>query len=385
MHKFLYLISIFLAGYQGIFAQYRLRIELIVPNVQDVDSFFIAGSFNNWQPADKAYGFLKNDEKLIYEKSELPSGIYEFKITRGSWDKVESTNNGTDINNRFINLSSDTIIQISVEGWKDNFVRAPKMHTASKNVHLLDSSFHMSKLGRDRPVWIYLPPDYNSGKKRYPVIYMHDGQNLFDSFTSGFGEWGVDEILDSLSAAGKTSSIVIGIDNGPHRLNEYNPYNNARFGEGEGEAYINFIIKDLKPFVDKNYRTLSAKENTIIAGSSMGGLISYYAALKYPSVFGKAGIFSPAFWIAPDILPLTDTLAPQAKGMYFFYMGEKEGEEMISSMNAVTLNLGKSSGALIYTVVDPGGKHHEYSWKKWFPEFYLWVSSNGLNHIIKQD
>jgi alpha-glucosidase len=212
---------------------------------------------------------------------------------------------------------------------------------------------------------------------------MHDGQNLFDESQAGFGEWGIDETLDSLASAGKPMAIVIGIENGPKRMNEYKPYFFARAGDGEGDAYMDFIINDLKPAVDKRYRTLKTKENTIIAGSSMGGLISYYAALKYDNVFGRAGVFSPAFWTAPEILSLTDSLAPKAKGMYFFYMGVLEGEEMMRKMDDVTASLGRSSSALIYNISDPAGNHNESAWRKWFAEFYLWITGNGLNHIIK--
>ena len=369
--------------YNKTYSQYKLRIEVSVPSAFKSDSIFVAGSFNNWDPGNPAFSFSQINGTLVFEKKDVPKGIYEYKFTRGSWDKVETAENGGDIKNRLLNISSDTILQYSIINWKNNFAPVAKPHTASANVHVLDTAFHMTKLNRERRIWIYLPPDYKKAKKRYPVIYMQDGQNLFDVFTSGYGEWGIDEILDSLSAAGKPASIIVGIDNGPRRMNEYNPYAFEKFGEGEGDRYIDFIIKDLKPYIDKHYKTLSSKENTIIAGSSMGGLISYYAALRYSSVFGRAGVFSPAFWTAPAILPLTDSLAPQSRGMFFFYMGELEGEEMMNNMNNVIEQLGKSSNALLYTVTDPDGRHNEEAWRKWFTEFYLWVTSNGLNHIIR--
>jgi len=354
-----------------------------VPPATINDSIFIAGSFNNWEPGNLGYYLVPENNKWVFEKKDLQKGIYEYKFTRGTWDKVETAGNGDDVQNRLLDLSSDTTLQFSIESWKDNFIQKARPNTASDNVHILDTSFHMKKLDRNRRIWIYLPPGYKNGIKRYPVIYMHDGQNLFDMASSAYGEWGVDEIIDSLAAKGKAASIVIGIENGPRRMNEYNPYYFERAGEGEGDAYIDFIMNDLKPFVDKHYKTLPSKENTFIAGSSMGGLISYYAALKHPSVFGRAGVFSPSFWIAPPILSLTDSLASRSGGMYFFYIGKLEGNDMIKNMNKVAEQLGKSSKALIYTVIDPDGRHNEEAWRKWFVEFYLWVTSNGLNHIIK--
>jgi len=139
----------------------------------------------------------------------------------------------------------------------------------------------------------------------------------------------------------------------------------------------------LKPFIDKKYRTLTSKENTIIAGSSMGGLIAYYAALKYPGVFGKAGIFSPAFWTANEIEQLTDSVGNQVKGKFFFYMGEKEGEKYVSDMVRIQEKIGKKSTAMIYSLIDSAGLHNEQSWKKWFAEFYNWIIADGYNVITK--
>lgn len=373
-----------LSTYPKIYGQYTLRIEVKVSGDIQNDSIFIAGSFNNWDSHNVEYSLRKIAGKYIFEKQDIPKGIYEYKFTRGSWKTVEAGNSGSDIQNGVLKLTSDTTIQHTIADWKDHFTPIPKPHTASNNVHLMDSAFHMSKLNRDRKIWIYLPPGYHSGSKKYPVFYMHDGQNLFDAALSGYGEWGIDEILDSLACLKVPQSIVIGIENGTRRMNEYNPYFFEKSGAGEGDEYIDFIVNELKPYVDKHYQTLPSKENTIIAGSSLGGLISYFAALKYPSVFGRAGIFSPAFWIAPQILSLTDSLAPQAKGMFFFYIGKLEGVNMMIDMNAVISKLGRSSNAFLYTITDPTGIHNEDAWRKWFPEFYLWATSNGHNHIIRQ-
>lgn len=216
-------------------------------------------------------------------------------------------------------------------------------------------------------------------------MYMHDGQNIFDESTSGFGEWGVDECADSLIKNGKPACIIVGIDNGPNRMTEYNPYDSKDFGKGTGDQYLEFIVKNLKPYIDKHYRTLTTNENTIIAGSSMGGLISYYAMLKYPEVFGKGGIFSPAFWTASAIKELTDLSGDKIKGTVFFYVGGQEGEQYVADMKEITDQLGKNSKAFIYAVTDPAGAHNEAAWRKWFHEFYKWVLANGFNNIVDLD
>jgi predicted alpha/beta superfamily hydrolase len=223
----------------------------------------------------------------------------------------------------------------------------------------------------------------SKNKKRYPVLYMHDGQNVFDAYTAPYGEWGVDECLDTLIKNGTAASIVVGIDCGSKRMNEYNPYFFEKFGEGEGDKYVDFIVKTLKPYIDKHYRTLKGKENTAIAGSSMGGLISYYAILTHPNVFGRAGVFSPAFWTAPAIRQLTDSLASNVDGKIFFYMGELEGGTYVEDMKNIADSIGKKSNAVIYSVIDPASRHNEQAWQKWFPEFYRWMMGDGFNNQVK--
>ena len=304
------------------------------------DKIFIVGSFNNWDPSSKDYNFNIEESGTGYVEIILPAGNYEYKFTRGSWDRVESTVDGKDIDNRILVLQKDTTVYISIGGWKDDFISAPviKNHTASSQVKILDSTFTIPQLNRKRRIWIYLPADYQQRKKKkYPVIYMHDGQNLFNEATSGFGEWGVDEYLDSLFKKEKNKSIIIGIDNGQDkRMNEYNPYTFQQFGKGEGNKYVDFLVQTLKPYIDKRFHTLPDKKNTFIAGSSMGGLISLYAVLKYPEIFGGAGFFSPAFWTAGDLDKDVNRLGPNIKSKLFFYAGGNEGDKMVPDMKRIT-------------------------------------------------
>ncbi len=347
------------------------------------DSVFLAGSFNNWNPGSHSYKFSNSKENNFDISIVLPSGIYEYKTTRGDWNRVECSFEGKDIENRYLSISSDTSIIIDIEAWKDDFPQATRKHSATKQVQLLDTLFFIPQLNRNRKIWIYLPEGYANSKKKYPVMYMHDGQNVFDDATSDFGEWGVDECLDSLIKTGKTACIVIGIENGPQRMNEYNPFEFRNFGKGEADLYLDFIVDILKPFIDNKYRTLSNNENTIITGSSMGGLVSYYAMLRNPEVFGKAGIFSPAFWTAPEIMNFTDSLAYNVDGKFFFYGGGKEGDDFINDMEEIAEQLGKKSSSMIYSVIDPAGLHNEKAWRKWFAEFYIWIMASGYNTVIK--
>lgn len=370
-------------------AQFRVIFKLLsAPPSHRNEPVFIAGNFNSWNPGNTWYMFNNSNQLSL----QLDAGEYEYKCTRGSWDKVEIKAGGKDIENRVLKIQSDTTVEITVEAWRDDMAAPEKKHTANSRVQVIDTAFRIPQLNRTRRIWVYLPEGYETGNKRYPVLYMHDGQNLFDEYTADSGEWQVDESMDSLVAKGRQACIVVGIDNaGEARMNEYNLFNLVltEFKDGsktfspEGKEYIDFLAHTLKPFIDKKYRTLPARENTVIAGSSMGALISYYAMLLEPGVFGKAGIFSPSFWTNPSLASFTDSLAGKMSGKFFFYAGAKESASMVSDMQAVQEELGEGSSCMIYSVVDPEGSHNSKSWKKWFAEFYAWIMADGFNYVVR--
>jgi len=355
------------------FSQHTVRFTISSIPANTSDSIYLAGSFNGWNPQDNSYRLQKNEAGNYFFETKLADGMHEFKITRGSWAKVECQKTGGDILNRSLRLSSDTSISLIVEEWADRFVRKPRVSTAGKNVHIIDTAFVIPQLNRVRRVWIYLPPSYNTSNKKYAVLYMHDGQNVFDNLTSFAGEWGVDELLDSISGR-KKEIIVVAVDHGgPKRINEYCPYEMERFGKGEGDQYLDFLVKTLKPFIDKNYRTEKDKQNTFIAGSSMGGLISMYAVLKYPKTFGGAGVFSPAFWVGPKIFDDINTKGKLVNSKIYFYCGGQEGESMEPDMTRAFEAMRKVSKSKMECMVRPDGKHTEWVWREEFPLFYLWL------------
>ncbi len=353
-------------------AQYKVVIGIgpLPAYHQQVSDIYIAGSFNGWNPADKNYKLEHKGDGEYEIKLKLSQGAYEYKFTRGSWDKVETDKNGKGIGNRELIVTGDASYILNIEGWQDHFPTAPKISTAGRQVRILDTAFFIPQLNRYRRIWIYLPAGY-SGNKRYPVLYLHDGQNVFDDSTSFSGEWGVDEFLDTTSLA---SMIVVAVDNGgQYRLNEYSPYDMDRYGKGEGQAYVDFLVKTLKPKIDKQFRTYRGKRHTYIAGSSMGGLISMYAVLKYPNVFGSAGIFSPAFWVAPKIFDLMDSRGKRVRSTLYFYAGKHEGETMVPDMLKAFEKMSKLTESKMISVIRDEGRHHESSWRKEFPLFYQWI------------
>lgn len=355
----------------------HLRVDSLPPEPKTLD-LYIAGSFNGWNPGDEKYMFQRMGNGQFYLDLNLPDGIHEFKITRGSWKETECKADGSDRPNRVLKVTKEETITLNIEAWKDAFAEQNIPHTASKQVRVVDTAFYIPQLKRKRRVLIYLPEDYATSRKRYPVLYMHDGQNLFDQATSFSGEWGVDEYMDT-TRAGKC--IVVGVDNGGQkRVNEYCPYDFSPDGKtvkdnpGEGQQYVDFLAKTLKPYIDKRYRTKKESRNTFISGSSMGGLISLYAIIRYPDVFGGAGVFSPSVWICKDeLLQLIGKRGTKVKGRVYLYCGKKEGPGMVPNTLLTFEKLAAVSKARITTVIRDEGTHNEAVWRKEFPLFYEWI------------
>lgn len=242
--------------------------------------------------------------------------------------------------------------------------------TASKQV----SSFTIEapQLNTTKKIWIYLPKSYQLSDKRYPVIYMPDGQNLFDKKTAYAEEWEVDETLDRLNA----EVIVIGIEHGNEkRIDELTPFKNEKYGGGKADEYLEFIVKTLKPYIDTNYRTKTKAKNTTIFGSSLGGLVSFYAILKYPEIFGKAGVFSPSFWFSKDIYDLMEK-APETKARIYLLCGDNESGDMVTDINKMNRLLERNRCyclKLTKKVIVKGGQHNEKLWREGFENAYLWL------------
>ena len=379
MMKKLIVFGLFFLQLLQVSAQNFKKLTIIIAELPEIDladlTVYLTGDFNNWNPKNDAHQFKINKQSQLQLTLSLTVSIVNFKITKGSWEKVECNAYGEGITNRSLKLNNDTTIYLKIPGFTDQFTNKIVESTRSKNVKILDSAFYIPQLGVKRRIWVYLPTSYQKGKMKYPVMYMHDGQNLFDKVTSGFGEWGVDEILDSIYKSDDKESIVVGIDHGGgDRLLEYNPFD-SRFGKGKGDAYVDFIVKTLKPLIDQNYRTLKTPKTTSIIGSSMGGLISLYATLKYPKIFGVAGVFSPAFSVAPLIYDFAEKNKLKKKTRIFFLAGELESKEMVPNMRKMYDLLIKKGypAANLKFVIQPDGQHSEWFWHREFPEFYKWL------------
>jgi len=256
-------------------------------------------------------------------------------------------------------------------------VFAQQPHTLTGDIRF-HKSFHSKILNNDRDVIIYLPPGYESNKnKRYPVLYLHDGQNLFDGATSFIPgkEWRVDETAQSLIAAGKIEPlIVVGIYNaGKDRIDEYTPTADEKYKMGgKADLYGRMLVEELKPFIDSTYRTRKDAGHTGLGGSSLGGIVSLYLGLKYGDVFGRVAAVSPSVWFAnKQIVHYTEALSRRPKIRIWLDMGTKEGrtpkEAQQSVLDARLLKetlqkKGWKPGKDLSYFEAEGAEHNETAW-----------------------
>lgn len=234
------------------------------------------------------------------------------------------------------------------------------------------SGFFSQNLQNSRDINVYLPPSYFENQaKTYPVLYMHDGQNLFhDSSAFGGVSWDVDGTIDALIGEGRMREvIVVGIDNNAARISEYTPTSDPDYGGGHGDTYLDFIENELKPFIDSNYRTRPDAANTLIGGSSLGGLISFWAGWTRSDVFGTAVCMSSSFWwdgraLIADVANHSGAKVPVT--VYIDAGGQSDGAADTNDMRDTLEAKGYQHGADLFHWFEPGGSHNEASWRARF-------------------
>ncbi|WP_396184050.1 alpha/beta hydrolase-fold protein [Flavobacterium sp.] len=371
-----------------IYGQVTLRITTIPGNTPAGATIYLAGNINSWNPGD-SNSIMQPDGFGAYQLI-IPegTGTVEFKFTRGSWSTVEGNANGGYLPNRtFSFIGSPQTITLFIQSWED--LTGVNNSTAASNVQILSPNFYIPQLDRNRRIWLYLPPDYFSSTKNYPVLYMKDGQNLFDNLTSFSGEWRVDETLNTLFEQGDFGAIVVGIDNGGNeRLNEYSPWVNPAYGGGQGDEYMHFIAETLKPYIDENFRTRPEPEMNALIGSSMGALISTYGACEFPNSFRKIGSFSPAYWFAmPELNNYVSSTPNLLNHRIYFVAGQNESSSMVQNITTIrtTMQNNGLSSANTLTKIDAYGTHSENYWRGEFGAAYQWLFMNENLSIVTKE
>jgi len=267
---------------------------------------------------------------------------------------------------------------------------APKIKTDLRK----HANFHSHILPEDRDLIVYLPGGYETHpEKHYPVLYLHDGQNLFDpdtAFVKG-EDWQADDTAETLSKAGVIEPVIIvGIYNTPSRIEDYTPVKDQKKRGGQADLYGRMIVEEVKPFIDQTYRTLQDAWHTGLGGSSLGGLVSIYLGLQYPEVFGKLAVISPSVWWSNKaIIEFVDELLLKPRVKIWLDMGTAEGGRTLKDANALRDALVRKGWVLgddlQYTVVE-GGVHSERSWGERVGRVlnFLFPNGNGSGNQINR-
>jgi predicted alpha/beta superfamily hydrolase len=353
-----------------------LTLELFTP-VDDIRPVFVTGNFNGWTIRDERYKMnkIKDGHHRLSMAVDLPPGeVLEYKYVKGGWEAEELGADGFPPVNRRMELSRGKVMD-TVPRWKAHGSwYNPAFYP---DIRIVAKRFNIPQLRRRRRISVLLPWNYQQHPdRRYPVLYLQDGQNLFED-SAPFGTWGVDKQLAYMAQHGKGDFIVVAIDHGgKDRINEFSPYE-TRFGDGLGRDYARFLAETLKPHIDKNFRTLAGREHTGVGGSSMGGLISIYAGVMFPEVFSKFMIFSPSLWVSQTIYlePLRfHSLSPTR---IYFYAGERESRTMsqqAKKFKKIIETRGFRPGTVHFRLeLDPNGHHNEARWGFEFPKAAEWL------------
>lgn len=245
-------------------------------------------------------------------------------------------------------------------------------------------------LPRTRDLIVYLPPGYEeNAHSRYPVLYLQDGQNLFDGSTSFIPgmDWHVKDTADQLIGQGAIRPlIIVGIYNtGKWRLGEYTPSRDKKMGGGKADRYGQMLLEEIKPFVESQYRTLSGPANTGLGGSSLGGLLAIYLGLRFPQVFGKLAVLSPSVWWNRGwILNFASRVALPARPRIWLDVGTKEGvrsAENVRRLCSVLVEKGWHEGGDLQFEVISGAEHNEAAWAQRVGPFLQFLFPSGESAV----
>jgi predicted alpha/beta superfamily hydrolase len=345
----------------------QLRIEL-TDFSNEKGAIFLTGNFNGWKPADIRYQMQEIEENSYYIDLPfdlIPEGKLDYKYTRGDWNSVELNQSGKHTPNRQWEPGWKSPNDTVTNWLKDEDVKYTDYYPIIEDV---SNKFKVPDPIKTRRISVLLPWNYHRTNKRYPVVFLQDGQNLFQD-KSPYGNWRIDRKMARLSVKNNKDIIVLAVDHTHEdRIAEYTPPHIPDRAETIGKAYIAFLMHEIVPFVHCHYRTIGDAENTIIGGSSMGGLISLYAHIAYPHVFGKGIIFSPSLWLIPDIFEWCRQHSTHPEPtMTYLYCGGKESKDMVQQL--VTLYHGLQvldTNKEIVLKVNARGEHHESFWGEEF-------------------
>lgn len=358
-------------------AQSQVEFRLHAPSLPDTCKVYIAGNvaaLGEWV-ANRVPMHRDGRADWVLKVKVDEGQRLEYKYTLGDWARESLDPNGQVRGNWHVVATGNVLVADTVQHWRAGAVPRKVEGKVTGKVHYLRHVQPIGLSARDIVVW--LPPGFKAHSKRgYPVLYLHDGQNILDPTTSSFGvDWRVDETCDSLIRhKAIPPMIVVGVYNSGDRRDEYSP------GE-KGTLYMDFLIHQLKPMIDSLYPTRADARHTYVAGSSMGGLISFMLAWEHPEVFSKAICMSPAFqYKGFDYVPKV-TQATTKPAIHCYIDNGGEGLETVLQPGCeAMLNALKAAGYRLnhdyYWVQDPAANHFESAWAKRLPNALVLLLKN---------
>lgn len=381
---------------EGVDSDARLNFEIRLPdNLPPSARLFITGNHHalgDWDPGLIEVPRVGN--RARWSVALPPDYVLQFKFTLGDWGHVEAAVDGSEIANRVLPVPrGQTTLRVAVSGFKAP--GSPMEQQLSTIVgHVRVHKDFPSRNLSPRTLWVYLPPEYDQDSgRRYPVIYMQDGNNCFDAATSFNGqEWKVDETFEEGIGSGKLpGAIVVGIANTAARVDEYTMVKTLRGDRrtrigGKADIYASFLIDEVKPFIDSTYRTLVDASHTAVIGSSHGGLVSLYLGIRHPGVFGAVGAVSPTlFWGNHWLTNYVRHLHNLPKSLRIWIdMGTAEDAvdgngngisdliDDVQEMRDLLLARGYAP-ARVELMLDEGAVHNEAAWAKRLPKILEFI------------
>lgn len=383
----------FVAGSCVAVGKEDVKVDFYVTVPDDTDRgavIYLAGNLpqlGGWK-ADGVPLKRVNGDPVYHAELKLPRGTtLEYKITRGTWETVEKGPADEELHNRTLKLEQDRVERVRVARWRSDvepgMPAVARKSTVTGDVRSHD--FQSSILKNRRKLLVWLPPGYEKNPDaRYPVLYMQDGQNLFDDSTSFAGEWHADEIAQQLVTDGRIEPIIIvGVENTWQRVLEYTPAEVGGAG-GKADLYARMLVEEIKPLIDKTYRTKPDRAHTGVAGSSLGGLVSLYMVKKYPDLFGQCAAVSPSLsWGNGQFARDAERDVSWAStARIWLDMGTAESADPEKARNAVRQtaafaellkNSGLTPGRDFAWKAFAGAEHNEQAWAERFDEILLFL------------
>ena len=355
----------------------KVTFQLHAPDLPSDSTVHLTGSvpeLGDWDP-EQVEMSARGDHRWSFCLECPAIRVIEYKYTLGSWEKEGADATGQPLPNFSIRADKNVEVKDQVSFWTQSGRRIIQGQiTGTVRYHLQLKAPGMQP--HDLIVW--LPPIYEQSDVRYPVLYMHDGQNIIDPKTSAFGiDWQIDETCTQLIESDSMPPlIVVGIYNTPDRSKEYLP-------GAAGVEYMNYVTEVVKPLIDRKYRTLPDRKHTLVGGSSAGGLCAFMMAWEYPAIFSRALCFSPAFQKENSargvnfdyVQHVKESPRPEFPLRIYIDNGGIGLEQLlqpgIDAMLAALEQKGLRRDRDYYWNLDPGARHSESAWAKRFPDALL--------------